>query len=152
MLCCWRRAPFSASVQLTNPSFINCLPFCYSQSTTQRRWDEPQLMNAFITGTPVTFWCSLEGGKTVRREKRPCSSSPGVNLLRVTNFTLCREKSAEALDFPACHMLLLNTERLIHFADGARKQLRLPNTRRSRRHYLPNLKATTREDSSWEAR
>lgn len=60
----------SASVQLTNPFFINCLSFCYSQNTTRQRWDEPQLMNAFITGTPVTSWCSLEGGKTVRRGKK----------------------------------------------------------------------------------
>lgn len=85
----------SAAVLLTSPSFIKRLWFCNSQNTTQRRWDEHWLMNAFITS--VTLWCSLEGGKTVRREKRPCSCTPGVNLLHVTNFTVCWEKSAEAL-------------------------------------------------------
>lgn len=51
----------SAAVLLTSPSFIKRLWFCNSQNTTQRRWDEQRLMNAFITS--VTLWCSLEGGK-----------------------------------------------------------------------------------------
>jgi len=92
-----------------------------------QRWDEPQLMNAAVWGTTVTFRCSLEGGRIVRRENRPCGSTPGVNLLCVTNFTLRWEKSAETLEFSACHILLLDTKRLIHFADNAYKQLHLPN-------------------------
>lgn len=86
-----RELYLSASLQLTNLAFIKRLSFCFSQNIaySQGRWDEPQLMSAFISGTSVTFWCSLEGGKTVRTgEKRPCSSSPRVNLLRVTNFTV----------------------------------------------------------------
>lgn len=31
--------------------------------------DKPQLMNVVITGTVVTFCCSLGGGKAVRREE-----------------------------------------------------------------------------------
>lgn len=52
---------------------------------------------------------------------------PRSTSLSVTNFTLCREKSTETLDFPTCHALLLNTERLVHVLNAPRKQLWLRN-------------------------
>lgn len=58
------------------------------------------------------------GQETVRREK-----GPGALPLSVTNFTLCWEKSTETLDFPACHALLLNTERLVLVLNAPCKQL-----------------------------
>lgn len=66
-----------------------------------------------LTSVPSTpffaFFLQLGGQGSVRRREK----DPGALPLRVTNFTLCWEKSAEALHFPGGRAPLPNTERLI---------------------------------------
>lgn len=62
------------------------------------------VMNAFITDSlpsPPLFlyWCILKSRK-LSRCKQGGKNIPVVNLLCVTNLTVCWEKSAKALHFP----------------------------------------------------